>query len=78
MSKFKEFFYMRLDEDSAKDAKKTLDAIIGFLKKQKDPSDSAKDMLKMGAGFVDHFDKEGSFSPKQATWIFNTSKALFK
>jgi hypothetical protein len=27
---------------------------------------------------MNYFKKEGSFSPKQADWIYKTSKALFK
>ena len=29
-------------------------------------------------GMMDFFDENKSFSPGQAKWIFNTSKALFK
>lgn len=67
----------RLNEDSTDDAKGTLDAIIGFLKKQDSLDKDGEEMLKMANGFKDYFDKEGSFSPKQASWIFKTSKALF-
>ncbi len=65
-----------LKESSTDDAKKTLTAIIGFLKKNQNGKD-AKEMLKMGNGMMDHVKKKGSFSPDQAKWIFNTSKALF-
>jgi hypothetical protein len=65
-----------LKESSTDDAKKTLTAIIGFLKKNQNGKD-AKEMLKMANGMKDHVDKKGSFSPDQAKWIFNTSKALF-
>lgn len=67
-----------IKENSTDDAKKSLEAIIGFLKKNKDIDADGKDMLKMGEGMMDYFDEKGSFSPGQAKWIFNTSKALFK
>lgn len=67
-----------LIENSTDDAKKSLDAIIGFLKDQDELDKSGKDMLKFGEGIADFFKENGSFSPKQAGWIFNTSKALFK
>lgn len=72
-----------LNEGSTEDAKGTLDAIVGFINKRKSTGKgSAGDdvhaaILKMGKGFQDHFKKEGSFSPAQAKWIYNTSKALF-
>jgi predicted nucleic acid-binding Zn-ribbon protein len=66
----------KMNESSTDDAKKTLTAIIGFLKKNQNGKD-AKEMLKMANGMKDHVDKKGSFSPDQAKWIFNTSKALF-
>ena len=74
---YREFFDSTINESSTDDAKKSLDAIVGFLKKQDSLDDTRKDMLKMGEGFQDYFKKEGSFSPKQAEWIFKTSKALF-
>lgn len=64
-------------ESSTDNAKGTLQAIIGTLKKFGGDAKS-KDMLKMANGIMDHFKKEGSFSPDQAKWIWNTSKALFK
>lgn len=81
MAKFKDFLNEEIGnsitEGSTEDAKKTLDAILGFLKKQeKDLDDDGKEMLKMAQGFADHFAKEKSFSPAQAKWLFNTSKAL--
>lgn len=65
-----------LNEDSTENAKKTLQAIIGTLKKSKGADKD--DMLKMANGIMDYYNKEKSFAPKQAEWIFNTSKALFK
>ena len=65
-----------LNEGSTEDAHGTLKAIIGTLKKS-DGKDTA-DMLKMANGIMDYYNKEKSFAPKQAEWIFNTSKALFK
>lgn len=67
---FKDF----LQENSTDNAKKTLDAILGTLKKVDKPDAS---MLKMANGINDYFKKEGSFSPDQAKWIFNTSQSLF-
>lgn len=64
-----------LAENSTDNAKKTLDAILGTLKKADSPD---KDMLKMANGIMDYYKKEKSFSPDQAKWIYNTSKALFK
>lgn len=72
--RFKEF----LKENATEDAKKTLTAIIGYLKKQKPGNDDTKEMLKMADGIMDYYKKEGSFSPKHAQWIYNTSKAIFK
>lgn len=72
--KFKE--YLNIFEGSTEDALKTLNAIIGTLKKS-DGGDS-KEMLKMANGIKDYYDKNKSFAPKQAEWIYNTSKALFK
>jgi Mg/Co/Ni transporter MgtE len=66
-----------LKESSTDDAKGTLKAIIGFLKKNGEGKD-AKEMLAMGNGMMKHVEKEGSFSPDQAKWIFNTSKAVLK
>lgn len=66
-----------LDEGSTEDAEKTLKAIIGFLTKNGEGKD-AKEMLTMAKGIMDHKKKEGSFSPDQAKWIFNTSKAVLK
>lgn len=68
----------QLNENSTDDANKTLDAIIGFLKKQDNPSDSGKEMLTMANGIKDFYNKEKSFAPKQAEWISSTSQALFK
>lgn len=65
-------------ENSTDDAKKTLDAILGFLNKQSDLDKDGKEMLKMAKGIMDSFKENKSFSPKQAQWIYNTSKALFK
>ena len=63
-----------LAEGATENAKGTLQAIIGSLKK----FDPKSDMLKMANGIMDHFKKEGSFSPDQAKWIWKTSVALFK
>ena len=65
-----------LYEGSTENAAKTLDAIIGFL--SKGTNATGDKIMKMGKGIKDHYKKEGSFSPDQAKWIFNTSNALFK
>lgn len=71
-------FRQWLIENSTDDAKKTLDAIIGFLEKQDSLDDDGKEMLKMAKGMLKTFKENDSFSPKQASWIYKTSKALFK
>jgi flagellar motor component MotA len=72
MKRFKQFFL----ENSTEDAKKTLEAIIATLKKSE--GDDSKEMLDFAKGIMDYYKKEGSFSNKQALWIFNTSKSMFK
>jgi len=64
-----------LNENSIDKAKGTLEAIIGTLKKSS--NDESKEMLKMANGIMNYYKKEKSFAPKQAEWIYNTSKALF-
>ena len=70
---FKEYY---IKESSTDKAKGTLEAIIGSLKNAKEGT--SKEMLDMAKGIMDHFKKEGSFAPKQAQWIYNTSQSLFK
>lgn len=70
--------YMRvinpmLDEDSTADANKTLNAIIGALKDQKD-----NDIYKMAVSMKKSYEKNKGFSEKQADWIYKVSKSLFK
>jgi hypothetical protein len=65
-----------LNENSTEDAAETLDAIIGTLKDA--DSDDSKEILDMANGIKDYYKKNGSFSPGQAKWIYNTSKSLFK
>ena len=67
---------MALHENSTDDALGALKAIIGTLKKSE--GKDRDDMLEMANGIMDFYKKEKSFSPKQAEWIANTSKALFK
>lgn len=63
------------DEGSKEDALGSLKAIIGFLDKQDKPN---KSMVKMAKGIKDYTDKnDGSMSPDQARWVWQTSKALF-
>lgn len=61
-----------LDEDSTEDAKKTLDAIAGATK------EDGGDIYKMAVSMKKSYDKNKGFSKKQAEWIYNTSKMLFK
>lgn len=64
------------EEGSKEDALGALKAIVGFLNKQDKPD---KDMVKMAKGILDYTKKnDGSMTPDQARWVFNTSKALFK
>ena len=70
-------FSTEVNEDSTEDAYNALKAIIGSLKNRGD-SKEVKEMMKMANGIHDYYKKEKSFAPKQAEWIFNTSKALFK
>ncbi len=62
-----------LDEDSTEDAKKTVDAIAGATKKDKDG-----DIHKMAQGMLKSFAKNKGFSKEQAQWIYKTSQMLFK
>ena len=72
MKTFSQYLY----ENSTEDAAGALKAIIGQLEKQ-DASSDRDNMLKMAKGIMDYYKKEGSFSPKQASWIANTSKGMF-
>jgi hypothetical protein len=67
---------LKVDEGSTEDAAGALKAIIGTLKKGEGKENA--EMLKMANGIMDYYKKEKSFAPKQAEWIANTSKALFK
>lgn len=62
-----------INEGSTEDAAKSLSAIINALK-----DDKENEILKMAKDMKAYYDKEGSFSPKQAEWIYKTSKAIFK
>jgi len=64
-----------LYENSTDKAKGTLNAIISTLEKNDNPT--SQKMFKMAKGIMDYYDKNKSFSPEQAKWIYNTSKALF-
>tara|TARA_R110001606_G_scaffold88448_4_gene199248 strand:- start:17747 stop:17971 length:225 start_codon:yes stop_codon:yes gene_type:complete len=66
-----------LYESSTTDAAGALDSIIGFLTKANRDTNGDQ-MLTMAKGIKDHYGKKKSFSPGQASWIYNTSKALFK
>jgi len=67
-----------LMENSTDDAKKTLDAIIGFMEKQDSLDTDGKEILKTGKGINDSFKENKVFTDKQAHWIYKTSVALFK
>jgi hypothetical protein len=73
--RFKE--WLKINEGSAEDAKETLDAIVSTLSKNKDLNKEGKEILTMAKGMVKHFNKEKSFSPDQAEWIYKVSK-MFK
>ena len=79
MARYSQDTLLQMDEagDSTKNAKGTLDAIVGTLSKNKDLDKQGKSMLKMGKGMQDWYKKHKSFSPDQAKWIFKMSK-MFK
>lgn len=78
MTDFKKYFYNKIEEDSTKDAKETLDAILGFLNDKDKLTDKEEEIRDMGVGMMDFYSKKKSFSPDQAKWIYNTSKAFFE
>ena len=59
--------------DSTKNALGTLKAILNATK-----DDKNNDIFKMATGMKKYYDKEKSFSPDQAKWIWKTSVAMFK
>lgn len=66
-----------LGEGSKEDALGALKAILGFLEKQKNPSDDGKEMLKMAKGIKKYADgHDGKMTPDQAEWVANTSNAI--
>lgn len=74
MKTYKEFTE-ELNEDSTDNAKATLKSIIGMIAKRlkADPdSKFNKDVDKM----ANSMNKQDSFSPDQAKWIYNTYKGL--
>lgn len=70
---YKSILNPMLDEDATADAMKTLDAIIGSLK-----DDKENKIYKMAVEMKAKAKENGGFSKDQAQWIYNTSKALFK
>jgi len=62
-----------LNEDDTENALKTLKAIIGSLKGNKE-----NDIYKMAEGMMKSYEKNKGFSKDQAEWIYKTSKAMFK
>lgn len=69
----KAIFDSTIYEGSTEDAKKTLDAIAGATKDDKDG-----DIHKMAMGMKKSYEKNKGFSKEQAQWIFKTSQMLFK
>ena len=65
-----------LKENSTDDALGALKAIIKALKDAE--GKDSESMREMADGIMDYYNKEKSFAPKQASWIANTSKAMFK
>lgn len=63
------------EKSSTEKAKETLQAIIDTTNKS--DSDSSQEIYKMATEMMDYYRNEGSFSPDQAKWIFNTSQAIF-
>ena len=61
--------YIGESSTSTDNAEKSL---ANLIKRYKDNGDS--DRLEMAQGIMDHFKKEGSFSPDQAKWIANNFK----
>jgi len=72
-SEYLEKYEPTMTESSTEDAAKALEAILGSLK-----DDTKNDIYKMGKGIMDYYKKNGSFSPDQASWIYKTSKGMFK
>ena len=67
---------LKINENSTDKALGTLKAIIKSLSDTKDKD--GLEMLKMAKGINDYYNKEKSFAPEQAKWIYNTSKSMFK
>lgn len=64
-----------------KDALKALDALMRAVELKGDQKEMGKDqgeIWDMAEGIEDYYRKNGSISPKQAEWIFNTWKAFKK
>jgi thioredoxin-like negative regulator of GroEL len=64
-----------INENSTDDAEGALTAILRDTRKSK--NDKAKEILKMGNSIFKYFEKNGSFTPGQAKWIYDTSKAFY-
>jgi hypothetical protein len=62
-----------LNEDATADALKTLKAIMGSLK-----DDKENDVYKMASSMMKSYEKNKGFSKDQANWIYKTSKSMFK
>lgn len=69
------------EKSSTQKAKETLDAIGEFLDKQnkkKRLTGKSKEIFDFASDLYSWYDEHGSFTPDQAKWIYNTSKALFE
>lgn len=64
---------LNINEDSTEDALKSLKAIMGSLK-----DDKENEIYKMADGMMKSYNKNKGFSKDQAEWIYKTSKAMFK
>lgn len=70
--------YINEESDSTKNCLATLKANIKFYEKMEDKDNKAKEVLDTMKGILDHYEKEGSFSPAQAKAVFNTSEGIKK
>lgn len=61
-----------ITEDATANALGTLKAIIGSTKEK------GGDIHKMALGMKKSYDKNKGFSKDQASWIYKTSKSMFK
>ena len=66
-----------LGEGKKEDAYGALTALIGFMKKQKNPDKTGKSILKQAEGIKKYADKnDKSMSPDQAEWVAETWNSI--